>query len=198
MTRGTKTRMTMKQRRGQPGPGATQYAGPILLGTGDGAAKDVIMVNLSTIYEMSTDSLGEMKGALSTADVTGCSDFTQYSGAYRECRVVGMEIKYHNRYDKSGALRVPGTGLMAVCHSTPVPTPVNKDEVAQYASHKLFDSGTPARIHWRMSSVEEAQFDRTSSPNSHGGLLWFLETGEASVNQGTFVVTYLVQFRNRY
>ncbi len=196
MTRGNMPRNI----RSNPSPSSTVYRGPIHLPTGDGAADDAITVNVAFTQAVASDSTGTIAGAYTNADVgTFSNDWVSYALNYAECRVLGFTAEWLPKYNMTyTAFAVPTTGLAAVSHVTPVPTPSSLDAVGERSSRKRFPSGAPFRITYRMSSVEEASFSSTSTiPVGHGGIQYYLDGLTPSTVYGSWLVTYLVQFRNR-
>ncbi len=174
------------------------YAGPIHLPVRDGLDDQSIRVNLTYTVEAGSNGGGILTGYFANSDVTSTTDFSSYASAYQEYRVLGMELKYVNRYNNTATTyRDAGAGAMCTSHISSIGTPANLDAVAQVADHKAWRTGAPLTVHWRARGVEEMVFNSTAGTATHGGIQYYCATGTADVSYGKFFITFLVEFRAR-
>lgn len=181
-------------------PPATKmrYDGPVRLPTGDGLSEDTITVNLTTIDIGQANASGVLSFAIDTAAVVNSPDYSGYSDAYHEYRVMAMEVEWLNKNGEAFDIaRRPSVGKMAVEHIPTVTPPVSLVTTAAHQSNKTWHSGRPLKMHWRMNSVEEALFNSVGAPVPHGGIIGWIDDLSSNEYYGYFSTTYLVQFRNR-
>lgn len=193
MTRRLKNRRS--QRRSQDKE--LHYTGPIHLRSG-GLDQRITRVNLNFSSNAVSSAGGKFDGAWITSQVASCSDWSSFANVYQEYRVVGMEVKWLNRYNQTYTSTVtPGFGAMAVYHIPTVPTAVSIDEVVQNANHKLWNTGKPITMQWRARGTEEMAWTTTASTSSHGGIQVYAEGCTASTLLGCWILTFTVEFRGR-
>jgi len=178
--------------------GNTTYRGPVRLPTGDGAADDSIIVNMTYVDPSPGGNVsGAMTGNRTNAGVTSCTDWAGYAAVYAEARVLGFEAHWIPKYNASGSVLAPGIGAIADSHVSTVASPASLDEVVQHTSHRMFHTSRDMKVKWRMTGTEEVTFsDTTVAPTVHGGIIWYVD-GIANSVYGKWQFTYLVQFRNR-
>lgn len=187
----------LKNRRAQRNSSELHYTGPIHLRSG-GLDSRITRVNLNFSSNAQSSSAGKFDGAWVSSQVTSCTDWTSFANVYQEYRVVGMEVKWLNRYNSTfSTSAAPGFGAMAVYHTPTIPTPVSIDEVVQNANHKLWNTGRPLTIQWRARGTEEMAWASTASSSSHGGIQIYAEGCTASSLYGCWILTFTVEFRGR-
>lgn len=173
------------------------YRGPLHLRSG-GLDQRVTRANVVLQSNASTSVTGKINGFWISSDVTSCTDWSSFANVYQEYRVVGLEVKWFNRYnDTYSATVTPGYGAQSVWHTPVVPTPTSTDEVLQNANNKLWNTNRPLTMEWRARGTEEMVWTPITSTSSHGGIQYYAENAIASTNYGMWVVTFCVEFRGR-
>jgi hypothetical protein len=190
-----KARNSISRARGTPAT-AIAYRGGIRNGV-ENANTDLITVNLSTAYSQSSTGAGLIANVWKTDDVTASSDFASYAATYTEYRVLGFEVEWVPLYGESVTTPAPGIGAQAIDRSNAIGTPASLDAVIQRVSWKTWKTNKPNKMHWKMSSVEEATFTNTSATVTHGGVVNYVGSLTPSTVYGNWYVTFKVQFRNR-
>lgn len=179
-------------------PATIVYNG-VVRGNGLAVPDDTITARLSFTGAVTGGSTGALY-AFSTLTLPASTDWPSYANTYSEYRILGFELDYLPHYPGGNSAVIQGAGMGITIHSSEVIAPgATLDQFCQHADWKSFYTSTEFNMQWKMSSVEEAVFESTASPPSvsKGSIGILAPSATTGGAYGYYVVTYLVQFRDR-
>lgn len=161
---------------------------------------DMVTIGLSFANPVNGAASGGINYALYQKDCTSCTDWASCAAMYGEYRVLGLECEYLPHFGWGNATVAHSAGFSIVSHSSDVfAVSPSLDQLVQHADWKAFNTGTPFKIDWRMSSVEEGDFNSTAAPSTVilGGIQLYAPAAVTVMQYGYAVNTFLIQFRDR-
>jgi hypothetical protein len=191
-----------KSLREGPPSGATSYSGPVHVRRRD----DVLDVNLYEGYSQSvtcSSSVYTNNSVFASSAVTGAPNWSDYSSAYLEFRVVGMTVKWFPTCLHSTAPNQPYSTAspMFLCPSSIDQTPISGDLAAwAHEGKRCAPSNEYVRCSIKMRSTNDANWNTCASGTTNTLCIKSFITGKgtsasAVVALGYFYLEYNVQFR---
>lgn len=162
---------------------------------------DTLEVSLKSTANMITAS-GVIADVFSN-DPSGASDWSSYGASYTEFRVLAMMLEYEPNnlmyQNVSGASNYGYGPIVVTKEHTSNVTALSSLAAAIAISGAKFRSAIKGwKETWRMSGTEEAQFQSVGSPAVTGSIkVYGGSVVSNSTTIGSYVTTYLVQFRAR-
>lgn len=186
------------KRRGRRGasmlsvpPSAVVYRGPI-----QANPFDTLTALLPVSASVSTASLGEINGTFNN-NPSGGTNWSEYSTAWREYRVLGVKFTYIPRFSANTTTLSGFSGYHGIIYGTGSYTPTTLPEAAATGLAKLWDPFHRFTRTWKMGSVEQAGWIDTGSPfASSNCITLYAQDGTPSTLYGNIMIEYLVQFRS--
>jgi len=186
-----------KTKTGEVSQQAIVYTGSIRAIT-RGVPKDAEVVRMGYSTGLTGSSVGAQV-QISTANVSGCSDWTSFNTVFDEYRVLGFSITWAPRFGDSTSSVNTSEGLVVSTHNPTNPGPFTSyNQMLDYSDWRAVHTGRAFTHEWRMASTEEAQFSTTSGTLVAQGWIipWFIAATTSSA-YGTLAVEFAVQFRGR-
>lgn len=180
-----------------PSAALIKYGGPIDLPL----ATTGIVANLHRAVSIISNGSGVIS-YIDVYDPSNSDNWTEYSTAWAEYRVLGIKYHYMPQYKVNTATTttvIQDTPIVFTkLHVLNAPTPANLSEAWAYSDNGKVDSLMREKVvTWRMDDAFEAQFETTTTPNTSVYTVMFQGYGASnSITYGTMFITYLVQFRN--
>jgi hypothetical protein len=194
---------------GGPKPSSVSYSGPVKVGQ---KREQIEMINLSSTVLLSTTSVsnfGIYNTVFPASGMTSSTNWSSIAGTFQECRCLGIEVQYLPAFQNA----IPGlSALSGPTYASPLflakyhqdPTAISTLNAAVNHMSRVAKpiNNSSETITVLMKEVSEATWSPTASPSiGIFGVKSFLSTatiGATDVTDwGTFLITYLAQFRNR-
>lgn len=131
---------------------------------------------------------------LTYADIQAASDFTAFSGLYRDYRVVGLEIEIFDALPTTS----PVTPLMMGTHHTggTLPTP-SLSLVQDLPDSQNIPPFGRTWFYWRPTSPSEKLFLPTGGTADYGGLVTWCLGGAVNTGKWRYLARAVVEFKDR-
>lgn len=195
-----------------PDPNAIVYRGRIKAAS-NLHDTDVLSMGFDSRAQVVTDGSGNGSTSLvfSNADVAGLSDHTAMGTLYEEYRVLGIRVEYHPKLQYAdGSAAGGGTGNEVVDPTVLAPFRENTGPLTSlytamnYGRAVIKSVNVPCALEVRMDETELAEWldvgDSPAADQLFGIKTWQAIGGgpaTTTVQEGTFLAYYCVQYRTR-
>lgn len=183
-------------RRGQGRDDLSPYSGPIRLDVSEVRPR-VDRINLMRSFPVISNGGGELILNVTPGSVTSANDWGNFSNSYKEYRVVAMEVKYLPKYVVNDTVVNASSGAMAISHTGATTSPASLSDVVSYGNWKPWYTAKPSTTVFRARGAEELQWGPVTAANDIGSVVGYIADSTGSVVYGNFVLSYVVEFRNR-
>lgn len=181
------------------------YTGPIFIGRAHSAHPKTTTENLVYTAPLASDVSGGITGVFNNGPLLGsATDWSNFSGAYHEYRCLAMQLDFlpNNQYSKTTTTAAPLAAVVDRSASTSAITSwnvaVGHDSVQFLSLENKWRKPWCEPVVWRANGNEEMQWYETNSLVTTGLIKLFSDGNTASTTYGRILLTYVVQFRNRY
>ncbi len=172
-------------------PSLIAYKGVIPSRTSDNGIVAILRSNDQFDTGGGTSIVGILDNNPSASD-----NWSEYSTAWSEYRVLGMRLQFAPLYSVNTATITTGPIVHSVVHTSSVISPTDYAEALSIGDSKMSNITRPFVREWRMSDADEATWLPTSAPAATADAFAFaafdLTTG---TTYGQGLITYFVQFR---
>lgn len=172
------------------------YTGPIRLNVSEVRPK-VDRVNLMREFNVVSNGGGEIFVNVSPGSVTSTSDWANFAGSYKEYRVVAMEARYLPRFVVNDTTFLASAGAIAISHVGSTAAATSLADVVSYDNWEPWYTSKPKSTVFRARGTEELQWGPITAANDTGSVVGYIGGATGAVIYGSFVCTYVVEFRNR-
>jgi len=180
--------------RENPAPSTIVYKGPVVARSNK--QEEAIVSTLLTVSgSLSSDSAGKFITFLSD-NISLATDWTSYSAAYSEYRILGIKLIYMpvNRYSKVTTITTPA--IVAIDRAK-VSLPTSYAQLMQYESARPVSLEDPWSIEAKMNGIEDAGFVPITTVYTGFGFPLYGDGMSASTMYGKYFFYWRVQFRGR-
>lgn len=188
-----------KERRGankETSPSTLAYKGPSLpIGSVRQVKLQSILVHDSGQFVSSSG--GVISGTVVWSNPSGAPTWTNLSSIFDEYRVLACIVRYvpYNGFNKLVATQTCVPLFIALDRDSTA-TPGTVSIMESYGSCTILDMERSWKFDlFRMSGVRESAFQTTASPVNLGAYVFYGSGFTGSATYGTYLVSYLVQFR---
>jgi hypothetical protein len=123
-------------------------------------------------------------------------NWTEMSTSWAEYRVLGIKISYDPIAVVNTATAPGFSGYQSMVHSLSAPNPVTLAQAASTGVAKPWNAFRKFTREWRMTDVEEATFQPTTSPSATAyAFTLYAEGGGVTQYYGNILIEYLIQFK---
>lgn len=158
------------------------------------APQDNITVTLYESASVSTDGAGTYSAQFGN-NPSSARNWTEYSTAWAEYRVIGIRFRYNNNSVCNTSTLLGINGYHGIVHGFPT-VPTTLVQMVSTGVTKPWNAFRSFTREWRMSSSDEASFITVGSPAATTDTLIMLGlNGTISTLYGSLQIEYLVQFR---
>jgi hypothetical protein len=172
------------------------FTGPIKLS--GPAMDDTIRTNVSLTISITSDSVNSYIANVSTSSLGSSPDWASFAAAYKECRVLGMKLRYEPFYDGGlPSTAVGGAGAMCVTHEVGAAVSTGLSQTFDRFGGRVWNISRPLTIEWRASDTGEWNFTNSTSAPDGGGFQLYISGLTPSFAYGRCYITGLVEFRFR-
>jgi len=174
-----------------PNASATVYMGPVPQRTAENGIVALLREDAVFVSGSGTSFVSILDNNPSSAD-----NWTEYSNAWGEYRVLAMRVEYEPVQIVNTAAVAAAPLVHSVVHQPSLSSPGNYGQAFSIGDAKL---GNTMRKHvrtWRMSGTAEATYQNTLSPAATS--LAFVNSAfglTTATTYGYAFITYLIQFR---
>lgn len=181
------------------------YTGPIFIGRPRSAQPRTTTENLIYTAPLASNAVGTIDGVFNNGPLLGsATDWSNFAGAYHEYRVLAMQLDFlpNNQYSKTTTTCAPIAAVIDRTGSTLVignwAAAVGHDSVTFLTLENRWKKPWCLPPIWRANGNEEMQWNETSSLMTTGLIKLYSENNTATTTFGRIILTFVVQFRNRY
>lgn len=186
----------MKKQFKEPSPQSQVYSGPLSLpGQKEGnAVRTEILVFTGAL----ASTAGGIIDSFYSDDPNsyGLSEWTSLIALWKEYRILGYKVAYfpNNRYSKSTTVCAP---VIVVADRDSAAALGSYQTAASHASSEIRSLEDPWTRSMKSIGSEEMQFRSTSSTLATKWIKFYSDGLSVSTSYGRFVVSLMIQFRNR-
>jgi hypothetical protein len=194
MPQGKQPRKMKKSVKRNPSSSKVPTSAIVYRGSLQPAPQDNITVTMYESASVSTDGSGTYSAQFGN-NPSSARNWTEYSTAWAEYRVLGVRFKYNNNSTCNTSTLLGINGYHGIVHGFPT-VPTTLVQMVSTGVTRPWNAFKAFVREWRMSSAEEAEFITVASPAATTDTLVMLGlNGTISTLYGTLQIEYLVQFR---
>jgi hypothetical protein len=156
---------------------------------------DQVVVSLMDNATITTSAGGAILGNFNN-NPSNARNWTEMSSSWAEYRVLGIKISYDPIAVVNTATAPGFSGYQSVVHALVAPAPTTLAQAASTGVAKPWNAFRKFTREWRMTDVEEANFQSTAAPSGTAyAFTLYGEGGGVSQYYGNLLIEYLIQFK---
>jgi hypothetical protein len=185
-----------KGKSGKREQGSTVYNGPIVPPLSKFSIPAVKRVQRVTAVAAS-DGAGLLRGSFGN-NPSGGSDWSNWITTWTEYRVLGFEVEYIPAFENSYPTSTAVGGLLVayVDRQSSASSPSSANQVLAYDGSKYVSMNKHLKIITKATGTNEMQWLNTASPSAWCSIRYCSTALSISTTYGTFVITWLIEFRS--
>lgn len=170
-------------------PASIEYTGPLTR-----MDHDSTIITLFDNASISSNGTGEISGQFGN-NPSNARNWTEMSTSWAEYRVLGIKYTYMPKYSANTTTLSGFSGYHSVVHGSPT-VPASLAQGASTGDARIWNPFRPFVREWRMSEVDEAALQLTSTPSQNSFSMYLYATdATVSTLYGNIIIEYVVQFR---